>query len=111
VASAGLSPDGRIQASGSANGTVIIWDVARQRQIDTLTGHKGLVASVAFSPDGKTLASGDADGTVIIWDVGLESWQHLACIVANRNLSRSEWDLFIGSNHRYRPTCPGLPSR
>ncbi|MGE5072242.1 MAG: extracellular solute-binding protein, partial [Anaerolineae bacterium] len=61
--------DGRMLASGSAENTVMRWDVATRRLLgDPLRGHTGYVFSVAFSPDGKTLASGSADGTIRLWD-------------------------------------------
>ena len=56
-------------ASGSADATVRLWDVASGREIRTLSGHTAVVHSVAFSPDGKLLASGSADTTVRLWDV------------------------------------------
>ena len=69
VNSVAFSPDGKTLASGSADGTVRLWDVATRRQIgDDLSGG-GAVNSVAFSPDGKTLATGSADDTVRLWDV------------------------------------------
>ncbi|WP_348519776.1 hypothetical protein [Anabaenopsis sp. FSS-46] len=44
----------------------MLWDVATQTEIATLTGHSYGVSSVAFSPDGKTLASEGRDG-IKLW--------------------------------------------
>src|SRR5262249_56876973 len=49
--SVALSPDGKTLATGSANGTVQLWDVATGRQIRSqTTGSTRAVVSVAFSP-------------------------------------------------------------
>ena len=68
VWSVAFSPDGKTLATGSANGTVHLWDVATGRQTGALRT-TGAVYSVAFSPDGKTLATGSYDGTAQLWDV------------------------------------------
>jgi WD40 repeat protein len=70
VLSVAFSPDGKTLASGSADDTIILWDIANRRPLGPpLTGHIAGVWSVAFSPDGKTLASGSSDRTIILWDV------------------------------------------
>jgi WD40 repeat protein len=49
------------------------------------------------------------NGMVVSWDFSIDSWQTLACQMANRNLTHSEWKQFIGYIP-YRKTCPSLPS-
>jgi WD40 repeat protein len=66
--------DSRRLASGSADGTVRIWDPMSGACHLVLLGHKHAVTSVDYSPDGLHLASGSWDGTLRVWDTskGLE---------------------------------------
>src|SRR6266851_3622224 len=69
IYSVAFSPDGQFLAVGSANGEIGVWQVARWKQIMTLSGHLGRVWSVAFRPDGARLASGGEDRFVRLWEV------------------------------------------
>lgn len=60
--SVAFSSDGRLLASGSAEGLVRLWDLTRPLDPPrVLCEQKGKVMSVSFSPDGKMLGSGGDD--------------------------------------------------
>jgi WD40 repeat protein len=70
VTAAAYSPDGRLLATASRDGTARIWDAATQLPLITLAGHVGQVDGVAFSPDGKFVVTrSNDDGTTRVWSV------------------------------------------
>ena len=70
VASAAVSPDGKLIATGSWDHSAKIWDAATGHAIRKLEGgHTGYINSVEFSPDGRELLTASDDGTALIWNV------------------------------------------
>jgi WD40 repeat protein len=101
-------------ASAGADNSVRLWDVASHKPIgEPLPGHKVVVANwvinLIFSADNKMLAAGSKDGAVTLWDVDETSWEKIACFIANRNLTRKEWDEYVGDAMTHIVLCPGLP--
>ena len=58
----------------------------------------------AFSPDGRSVAVPSFDGTTAVWDLEPTRWLEAACDLVGRNLTRDEWDQYMGS-FSYRATC------
>src|SRR5262249_30249085 len=74
-----FSRDGARLASGSRDGTALVWSTGSWKLEQTLRnpdpgttttlGGRGMVDDVAFSPDAKTLAMASREGSVLLWDV------------------------------------------
>ncbi|MCK9899226.1 Hsp70 family protein [Frankia sp. Cpl3] len=77
-----FSPDGRLLATTGADKTARIWEIATERAVLSLTGHKGPVYGCAFSPDGTMLATVSTDRTVRLW--GVSTGSCLATLAGHR---------------------------
>jgi WD40 repeat protein len=64
-----LSPNGRLVAFGSADGSVRILDLHSGVLRTTADRHDGAVTDLRFTPDARTLLTAGADGRLIEWNV------------------------------------------
>lgn len=69
VNSVAWSPNGRLLASGSLTGSVMVWDARTGVRLHLLPAQKKFVRCLAFSRDGQLLATGGDDDHVNLWDL------------------------------------------
>jgi hypothetical protein len=110
VTALAFSRDGTTLATGGQDQVARLWDVAGQTQIGApLAGHGGPVESLVFTRDGTSLITGDRSGTVRRWNVGIPADPvAIACSIAGRTLTRTEWAQYVAPGIGYRDICPSL---
>ncbi len=64
-----FSPNGKLLAAASDDGSIRVWDAATGAIRAELRGHRGGLHALAFSPDGQTLVSTGADAALVFWDL------------------------------------------
>jgi WD40 repeat protein len=118
AASASLSGDGKLLATGLRDGAVILWDTASGKRLHTITVHSGW-ASARLSPDGKRLFTSGDDRKILLWDTAtgklqreIPAFRHAQ--VNNIHLSAPGLYLLVGSEDRSAVLWNlqlGLPAR
>jgi WD40 repeat protein len=103
--SVAFSPDGTMLASSSQEG-VILWDLDTGQPMGRPLPGGAAMDVVAFNAlsDRPVLVSAGGD-VAQRWEVDSDVWAARACARANRNLTRQEWNRFMGRETRYRTTC------
>src|ERR671918_2758739 len=99
-----FSPDGRTLAISGFEPAASLWDVATGTQIgpQLIAGDRRTM--IDLSADGRQLLEVHGNGQGAVWDVDPDSWKRRACDLANRTLTREEWEEFL-PGRPYEPAC------
>jgi WD40 repeat protein/tRNA A-37 threonylcarbamoyl transferase component Bud32 len=104
VQSLEFSPDGTVLAIGADTPFASLWDVVTGIQIGPRLTAGSRATMLDLSPDGSRLLMTNGNGQGAVWDIDGESWAQRACTLANRTLTREEWEEFL-PDRPYEPAC------
>lgn len=104
VTAVGISADGRLAAAGTEGGAMALVDMVARHAIGGAisTGNTAVVGAFVNS-NGAHVLTVDASGRTLAWAIDETLWRSQACALAGRNLTRTEWDRYVGG--QYRATC------
>lgn len=117
VRAVSFSPDSRyvisagcdqVEISRCVSGSARVWEAKTGYEVARMS-YNNWVNSISFSSDGRYAASGSDDGTVQIRMYSPEELIDFACMHVARNLTREEWNKYIGDVLPYQAVCVNLP--
>ncbi len=107
INSVAFSPDGKYIVSGSQDKTARVWEIASGNEVARMT-FGDFVSFVSFSKDGKFVASLEGS-SLRVWLWQPQDILTDTCTYLPRNLTRAEWNQYIGDALPYQAVCPNLP--
>jgi WD40 repeat protein len=99
-----FSRDGRILAVAGDGAS--LWDVGSGTRLGPSLTVGGRETMMDLSSDGHRLLMTAANGRGVVWEIDPRWWANRACAVANRTLTRQEWEKFL-PGRPYEPACVG----
>jgi len=105
-----FSPDDSYLASTGNDGKVLVWEMKDLNNSPlVLEDNAGFVFSVAFSPDSRYMVSGSMEASrLVARPVRADMLAEGLCTMLHRNFTREEWEIYVGEDIDYIPTCPQL---
>jgi len=116
-----FSHSGKFMATASKDKSIRLWNMEDLNKQPQVLNDHDWVWSMAFSPDDNQIMAGihsvvqnidpkDVDYTIHAWPTRINSMSSKLCGYAKKNLSKDEWEQFVGEDLPYQSTCPNLPA-
>ncbi len=103
-------PNSKSFATSSFDGTIRIWDYEMyQQQPIVINDQDCWIYGLATTPGGESLISSGSDKTIRFFETNSALIAQKICRIISRNMAKSEWNEYVGSDIDYEKTCPNLP--
>lgn len=98
----------QLLASSSYDNTIRVWDPIKEKQNPIIiSGHDSWVMDIEFIPQTNILASCGNDKTIMMSPLNTNALAADICNQIKRNISKTEWEAYVGKDIEYQNTCAG----
>ncbi len=105
-----FNSNGNLLATASLDGSTKIWQTANYHlEPLVLKDHESWVLSIAFSNDGTNLVTACVDSDIKVWDVNARVLAAKLSKELIRNMSPTEWKIYVGEDIPYEETSKSKP--
>jgi WD40 repeat protein len=101
-----FSPDNQQLLTTSRDRTARLWDLSDSRKLPIIMDdHDDWVLTGCFDPSGRQIITGSQDEYVRTWPVDPQALADRICSLLSRNMTKDEWNEFVGTDIPYEKTC------
>ncbi|MEP5610712.1 MAG: hypothetical protein ABJP45_00610, partial [Cyclobacteriaceae bacterium] len=101
-----FSPDNKLLLTTSRDKAARLWDLRDSRKLPIIMDdHDDWVLTGCFDPSGKQIITGSRDVFIRTWPVDPKHLADRICSLLSRNMTREEWNEFVGSDIPFEKTC------
>ena len=109
IADLEFSPDGSLLASAGLDSKLQMWVVDHPEDLPIIMdNNNGSVWDVEFTKNSKYLIASCNNGEIRIWPTDPKMLAESVCPKMQRNMSKDEWDSYVGKDIDYESTCQSL---
>ncbi|MBL7871126.1 MAG: High-affnity carbon uptake protein Hat/HatR [Cyclobacteriaceae bacterium] len=109
IADLDFSPDGLLLASAGLDSKLQMWVVDHPEDLPIIMdNNNGSVWDVEFTKNSKYLIASCNNGEIRVWPTDPRMLAETVCPKMERNMSKDEWDSYVGRDIDYEATCKSL---
>jgi WD40 repeat protein len=109
IADLEFSPDGLLLASAGLDSKLQMWVVDHPEDLPIIMdNNNGSVWDVEFTKNSKYLIASCNNGEIRVWPTNPRMLAESVCPKMERNMTKDEWDSYVGKDIDYESTCQSL---
>jgi WD40 repeat protein len=109
IADLEFSPDGLLLASAGLDSKLQMWVVDHPEDLPIIMdNNNGSVWDVEFTKNSKYLIASCNNGEIRVWPTDPRMLAESVCPKMERNMTKDEWDSYVGKDIDYESTCQSL---
>jgi WD40 repeat protein len=109
IADLEFSPDGLLLASAGLDSKLQMWVVDHPEDLPIIMdNNNGSVWDIEFTKNSKYLIASCNNGEIRVWPTDPRMLAESVCPKMERNMTKDEWDSYVGKDIDYESTCQSL---